>query len=64
MILIIQYPLPYVGCSGKNIQEGLAGTNLLVLKEEDVKIITDLMMVEQGKIFTEDISDLHLSAIG
>lgn len=61
--LIIQYPLPYVGVQVR-YTEGLAGTNLLVLKEEDVKIITDLMMGGTGQNITEDISDLHLSAIG
>ena len=59
--LIIQYPLPYVGVQVR-YTEGLAGTNLLVLKEEDVKIITDLMMVTGQNI--KKIFDLPLSAMG
>lgn len=61
--LIRQYPLPYVGVEVKYTQ-GIEGTNLLVLKEDDVKIITDLMMGGTGHNIAEDINDLHLSAIG
>ena len=37
---------------------GLEGKNILVLKEHDVKVITDLMMGGDG-----ELTDLHLSAI-
>ena len=43
---------------------GLDGNNVLVLKEDDVKIITDLMMGGEGTISPESIGELHLSAIG
>ena len=43
---------------------GLDGNNVLVLKERDVKIITDLMMGGAGVESEEPISELHLSAIG
>ncbi len=43
---------------------GLDGNNVLVLRERDVKIITDLMMGGQGTVSDEPINDLHLSAIG
>ena len=42
---------------------GLDGSNLLVLKENDVKIITDLMMGGDGSNTDEELSELHLSAI-
>lgn len=42
---------------------GLTGTNLLILKEEDVKVITDLMMGGDGSNKEGEITDLHLSAI-
>jgi flagellar motor switch protein FliN/FliY len=44
--------------------EGLKGYNLLIIKEEDAKIITDLMMGGDGfgNIQTE-FNELHLSAI-
>ena len=42
---------------------GLDGSNLLVLKENDVKIITDLMMGGDGSNVDEELTELHLSAI-
>ena len=42
---------------------GLNGTNILVLKEHDVKVITDLMMGGDGTNVDGEISELHLSAI-
>lgn len=43
---------------------GLDGNNVLVLKEQDVKIITDLMMGGPGNVSDEPIGELDLSAIG
>lgn len=43
--------------------DGLKGTNLLILKEKDVKVITDLMMGGDGSNTEGEITDLHLSAI-
>ena len=42
---------------------GLEGTNILVLKEDDVKIITDLMMGGDGSNTDGELGELHLSAI-
>ncbi len=42
---------------------GLDGSNLLVLKEHDVKIITDLMMGGDGTNLDGELGELHLSAI-
>lgn len=42
---------------------GLDGNNLLVLKENDVKIITDLMMGGDGTNTDGELGELHLSAI-
>ncbi len=44
-------------------KEGLDGNNILVLKESDVKIITDLMMGGDGTNTEGDLTELHLSAI-
>lgn len=44
-------------------KEGLDGHNILVLKENDVKIITDLMMGGDGSNTSGELSELHLSAI-
>lgn len=45
-------------------KEGLDGSNILVLKQKDVQIITDLMMGGDGSNSEGEITDLHLSAIG
>ncbi len=42
---------------------GIQGSNILVLKELDVKIITDLMMGGDGSNTSSELTDLHLSAI-
>ncbi len=44
-------------------KEGLDGSNILVLKETDVKIITDLMMGGDGTNTAGELTELHLSAI-
>ena len=43
--------------------KGLDGSNILVLRENDVKIITDLMMGGDGSNTDGEITELHLSAI-
>ena len=43
---------------------GIEGLNLLILRESDVKIITDLMMGGDGTNVPDELTDLHLSAIG
>lgn len=42
---------------------GLDGHNILILKEHDVKIITDLMMGGDGTNTAGELSEIHLSAI-
>lgn len=42
---------------------GLSGSNILVLRDHDVKVITDLMMGGDGTDTEGDLTDLHLSAI-
>lgn len=43
--------------------KGLDGSNILVLKEQDVKVITDLMMGGDGSNTEGELGELHLSAI-
>ncbi|MDR5658257.1 flagellar motor switch phosphatase FliY [Serpentinicella sp. ANB-PHB4] len=57
-----QYPLPFVAVDVR-YKEGIEGTNILIIKEDDVKVITDLMMGGEGTISKDPISELHLSAI-
>lgn len=46
-----------------NYTVGLDGSNILILKEDDVKIITDLMMGGDGTNIEGDLGEIHLSAI-
>ena len=57
-----KHTAPYVTVQLK-CKEGLEGNNILVLLEEDAKVITDLMMGGDGTNTSEELSDLHLSAI-
>lgn len=58
-----QYPIPFIAAEVQ-YTEGLEGTNILIMQERDVKIITDLMMGGDGTNIEGEITDLHLSAIG
>ena len=44
-------------------KEGIDGNNVLILKEDDVKVITDLMMGGDGLNPAPELSELHFSAI-
>ncbi len=44
-------------------KEGIDGNNVLILREDDVKIITDLMMGGDGLNPAPELSELHFSAI-
>ncbi|MEJ8554413.1 flagellar motor switch phosphatase FliY [Tepidibacter sp. Z1-5] len=58
-----KYPLPFVAVE-VGYKEGLSGSNLLVLKEEDVKVITSLMMGGDGETnLPGELDEIHLSAI-
>ncbi|MFA5523327.1 MAG: flagellar motor switch phosphatase FliY [Tissierellales bacterium] len=57
-----QYPIPFVAINVK-YKQGLEGANLLILKSQDVKVITDLMMGGDGKNIDRDISEMDISAI-
>ena len=43
--------------------KGLNGNNVLILKEEDVRILTDLMMGGSGVDSGGELTELHLSAV-
>jgi flagellar motor switch protein FliN len=60
--LTSQYQVPYVIVEvGYTV--GLEGNNVLILKEDDVRLITDLMMGGEGVDSGEPLGELHLSAI-
>nr|WP_296437970.1 flagellar motor switch phosphatase FliY [uncultured Acetatifactor sp.] len=60
--LLNQYERPCVFIQIK-YTVGLEGTNILILKEHDVKVITDLMMGGDGTNTEGELGELHLSAI-
>ncbi len=60
--LMTEYEKPCVFIQIRYTQ-GLDGTNILVLRENDVKIITDLMMGGDGTNTDGELGELHLSAI-
>ncbi|MCR5635242.1 MAG: flagellar motor switch phosphatase FliY [Lachnospiraceae bacterium] len=61
-MVVEDYPRPCVFIQIK-YTEGLDGSNILVLQERDVKIITDLMMGGDGTNTDGELGELHLSAI-
>ena len=42
---------------------GIEGNNVLILREDDVKVITDLMMGGDGTNPADELNDIHMSAI-
>ncbi|WDV47704.1 flagellar motor switch phosphatase FliY [Clostridiaceae bacterium M8S5] len=62
--LAATYPKPYVAVDVK-YKVGLVGSNILVLKEKDVKIIANLMIGGDGNVDTDvkELDEMDLSAI-
>ena len=60
--MIAEYEKPCVFIQIK-YTTGLEGSNILILRERDVKVITDLMMGGDGTNIDGELGELHLSAI-
>lgn len=60
--MMVEYERPCVFIQIK-YTTGLDGSNILILREQDVKVITDLMMGGDGTGITGELGELHLSAI-
>ncbi|MBM7623510.1 flagellar motor switch phosphatase FliY [Sporohalobacter salinus] len=60
--LIDEYERPCVVIDVEYI-EGLEGSNLLVIEQQDAAIISDLMMGGDGSDPDDELNDLHLSAV-
>ncbi|MGI5839063.1 MAG: flagellar motor switch phosphatase FliY [bacterium] len=56
------YPIPCVAVEVA-YSSGLAGSNLLVIIEDDVRTMVDLMMGGDGNSLSGELDDLHFSAI-
>lgn len=57
-----EFPHPYVAIQVE-YTTGLMGTNLLVIKQSDAAIIADLMLGGDGATPSEDLGEIHLSAV-
>lgn len=57
-----EFPHPYVAIQVE-YTTGLMGTNLLVIKQADAAIIADLMLGGDGQTPSEDLGEIHLSAV-
>lgn len=56
------YPIPFLAVNIR-FTEGIEGTNMLLLKETDAKIIADLMMGGDGTNPREEMDELTVSAV-
>lgn len=57
-----QYPIPFVAIDVR-YKTGIEGVNILILKVDDVKVITDLMLGKDSFDLDRKLSDLELSAV-
>jgi flagellar motor switch protein FliN/FliY len=57
-----EFPRPHVAVH-VNYVDGFDGINLLVIKTRDAQVIADLMMGGDGTGGSEDMSDIHISAV-
>ncbi|HEY3424489.1 MAG TPA: flagellar motor switch phosphatase FliY, partial [Negativicutes bacterium] len=57
-----QYPLPYLVIE-VGYTQGIVGTNLLAMREQDALIIADLMMGGDGTNPPTELNELYLSAV-
>lgn len=57
------YPLPYVVIEVE-YTEGLYGSNILIIKQEDASIIADLMMGGMGSTDVNVLGEIEISAVG
>ncbi|MBE5923692.1 MAG: flagellar motor switch phosphatase FliY [Lachnospiraceae bacterium] len=60
--LVAEYEKPCVFIT-ISYKVGIEGNNVLILREDDVKVITDLMMGGDGTNLVDELSDIHMSAI-
>jgi flagellar motor switch protein FliN/FliY len=56
------YPIPFISVE-VSFTKGLSGSNLMIIKEEDAKIIADLMMGGDGTNIEVELDELRMSAV-
>ncbi|GGF10965.1 flagellar motor switch phosphatase FliY [Halobacillus andaensis] len=57
-----EFPKPHVAIN-VNYTDGFSGENMLVIKNPDAAIIADLMLGGNGTAPSEELNDIHLSAV-
>ena len=57
------YPFPFIAVE-VSYTKGLSGSNLMIIKEKDAKIIADLMMGGDGTNVDVELDDMRMSAVG
>lgn len=57
-----EFPVPYVGVEVQ-YTKGFSGSNLFILESKDAAIIADLMLGGSGEPDTNELTDIHLSAV-
>jgi len=57
------HPIPFISVE-VSYAKGLSGTNLMIIKEKDAKVIADLMMGGDGTNVDVELDDFRMSAIG
>lgn len=60
--LVAEYEKPCVFIT-ISYKVGIEGNNVLILREDDVKVITDLMMGGDGTNPADELTEIHMSAI-
>ncbi|ADL07871.1 flagellar motor switch phosphatase FliY [Thermosediminibacter oceani] len=58
-----KYSIPFIAIIVDHT-EGIEGSSILIMKEEDAKIIADLMMGGDGRNTEVELDELRLSAVG
>lgn len=57
-----EFPVPHVAIH-VNYTDGFQGINMLVIKTDDAKIIADIMLGGDGTSPSDELTDLHISAV-
>jgi flagellar motor switch protein FliN/FliY len=57
------HPIPFISVE-VSYTKGLSGTNIMIIKERDAKVIADLMMGGDGTNTDVELDDMRMSAVG
>jgi len=57
------HPIPFISVE-VSYTKGLSGSNIMIIKERDAKVIADLMMGGDGTNVDVELDDIRMSAVG